>query len=204
MKMQLLGSGMFGSNSYLLEDNNEAVLIDAGIAAKDVQEALTRLNAKLKYIILTHGHIDHICTVDQIRDLTGASVLIHESDSDCLTRSDRNLSANFTRPHEYKKADKELVHGEIIKFGSAEIEVIHTPGHTMGGCCFLIENQLYSGDTLFAGSIGRTDFYGGDYKVLLASIKERLFVLPETTKVYPGHGNETTIGYEIKTNPFLK
>jgi len=203
MELEVLNNGMFDSNSYLLIDNNEAVLIDAGVPSKSVLDTLHRRNANLKYILLTHGHIDHICSADEIRKSTGASILIHKDDSSSLTDAGNNLSSDFMSPFVYDRADKELGDGDEIELGSAVIKVIHTPGHSRGGCCYLTGNILFSGDTLFAGSIGRTDFYDGDYKRLISSIKEKLFILPEKTRVYPGHGNETTIGDEIRYNPFL-
>jgi len=203
MELEVLNNGMFGSNSYMLIDKSEAVLIDAGVPTKDVLGVLHKSKAKLKYILLTHGHIDHICTVDDIRESTNAHVLIHEKDSECLINGERNLSSSFMKPYAYKKADQELTDGEDVVFGSTKIRVIYTPGHSKGGCCFLVGDMLFSGDTLFLSSIGRTDLYGGDFKELISSIKEKLLVLPEDTKVYPGHGNDTTIGIEIRNNPFL-
>lgn len=204
MNLKILSNGMFGSNGYLVTDNGEAALFDAGIPAESVLKQLNEENAKLKYIFLTHGHIDHICNVNEIKEKTGAMVLIHQLDSDCLTDGSKNLSAHFTGSHEFGKADKELSGGERFEVGAETVEVIHTPGHSRGGCCYLIDDILFSGDTLFAGSIGRTDFEGGDYGELIASVKNKLFVLPEDTIVYPGHGNETTIGAEIRYNPFFR
>lgn len=204
MELEVINNGMFGSNSYVLIDQGEAVLIDAGVPTESVLDVLHKSKAKLKYILLTHGHIDHICTVDDIRESTKARVLIHEEDSDSLINGKINLSTVFMKTHEYKKADATLTDGEEITFGSTKIRVIHTPGHSKGGCCFLAGDNLFSGDTLFSGSIGRTDFHGGDFDELINSIKEKLFILSEDTKVYPGHGSETTIGTELRNNPFLK
>lgn len=203
MELEILYNGMFDSNSYLLVENNEAVLIDAGVPAKRVLDTLARKNAKLKHILLTHGHIDHICSADEIRKNTGASILIHENDSSALTDAGKNLSSDFFSPMVYGKADRELSEGDEIELGKVTIKVIHTPGHSKGGCCFLAEDKLFSGDSLFAGSIGRTDFYDGNYSELISSIRNKLFTLPEKTVVYPGHGYETTIGNEINNNPFL-
>lgn len=203
MELEILYNGMLDSNSYLLVENNEAVLIDAGVPAKRVLDTLIRKNAKLKHILLTHGHIDHICSADEIRKNTGASILIHGNDSSGLTDADKNLSSGFFSPMVYEKADGELRDGDVIELGRIMIKVIHTPGHSKGGCCFFTGDMLFSGDTLFAGSIGRTDFIDGSYKELISSIKEKLLILPERIKVYPGHGYETTISNEANNNPFL-
>jgi len=204
MKLKILSNGMFGSNGYLVTDGGEAALIDAGIPADNVLKYLNQENIKLKYIFLTHGHIDHICNVNEIKEKTGAKVLIHSMDGDCLTDGNRNLSTHFTRPYEFDRADIELSEGEKFEVGSVTLKVIHTPGHSKGGCCFLTDDCLFSGDTLFAGSIGRTDFEDGDFDELIASIKDKLFILPGDTMVYPGHGNDTTIGTEMKYNPFIR
>lgn len=203
MELLVLNNGMFGSNSYILLENDEALLIDAGASSGSIIDTLKKRNLNLKYVLLTHGHIDHICSADEIRENTGAKVLIHEYDADCMTDGKRNLSTDFLRPMQYKKADRELEDGEEIEFGSHRIQVIHTPGHSKGGCCFYIEDRLFSGDSLFAGSIGRTDFSDGDYNELISSIKSKLLILPDNTLVYPGHGSETTIGIEKVNNPFL-
>lgn len=204
MDLEVLYNGLFDSNSYLLIENNEAVLIDAGVPAKRVLDILKSRNIKLKYILLTHGHIDHILSADEIRKDTGAAILIHEADSSSMIDAEKNLSAVLLANSAiFEKADKELRDGDEIILGSESIKVIHTPGHSSGGCCFLTGDMLFSGDTLFTGSLGRTDFYGGDYNTLISSIKEKLMVLPESTIVYPGHGYETSIGSEIRSNPFL-
>lgn len=204
IKLEVLSNGMFGSNGYLVMDNGDAALIDAGVPAASVFELLKNNKVKLKYIFLTHGHIDHICNVDEIKNETGAMVLIHRNDSECLTDGEKNLSTHFSKPHQFQRADKELIGGEEFAIGSQNLKVIHTPGHSAGGCCFLVNDSLFSGDTLFARSIGRTDFDGGDFGELISSIKEKLFSLPEDTIVFPGHGDDTTIGIELRSNPFIR
>ena len=203
MELIVIGGGMFDSNSYLVIEENEAILVDAGVSSAKVLDSLQKKNAGLKYIFLTHGHIDHICSADALRKSTGAKVLIHHYDADCMTNGERNLSSAFLRSCEYDGADEEFDDGDEYTFGRGRIKVIHTPGHSRGGCCFLYGDILFSGDTLFAGSIGRTDFQDGNYSELIASIKSRLFVLPDKTRVYPGHGGETSIIAEKRSNPFL-
>ncbi|HWJ02604.1 MAG TPA: MBL fold metallo-hydrolase [Verrucomicrobiae bacterium] len=205
MLVKSLAVGEIGANCFILmeEGSGAAVIIDPGAEAQRIMAELNSLKAKLQYIIISHGHLDHISAVDEIRQATGAKVLIHRLDADCLTDPKKNLSAFFGLPVEAKEADQLLEDGQIIKFGSHELKILHTPGHTVGGICISSEAGLFSGDTLFAGSVGRTDFPGGSMEVLINSIREKLLVLDPSTMVYPGHGLATTIGDEKLNNPFL-
>lgn len=198
--------GMLGANCYILgcEQTKEAVVIDPGGEPKAVLKFLLQNGLKLKYVINTHGHFDHTTGNDELRRDTGAKVLIHEADHENLVSSPSRypeLAGNIPNP---KPADGLLKDGDKLEVGNFTLEVLHTPGHSKGGICLLTGDKVFVGDTLFNGSIGRTDFTGGNYEELINSVNNKLFVLPDKTKVYCGHGPETTIGYEKKTNPFFR
>lgn len=204
MFFKCIPTGMFESNSYILGNDGEAVIIDAGVAADEILEVLEKENLTLKKIILTHGHLDHISSVDELRDKTGAEVLIHEEDSKALVDSMANGTAMFGEPKTYRPAEQLLKDGDVLSVGGMNLMVIHTPGHTLGGICIKVAESLFTGDTLFNLSIGRTDLAGGDYKTIIESITKKLLVLEDKTIVYPGHGKSSTIGFESKNNPYLK
>ncbi|MEW6620250.1 MAG: MBL fold metallo-hydrolase [bacterium] len=195
--------GFMESNCYILEDGNEAIVIDPGGDAYLILDKLNELKTKLIYIINTHGHSDHIAGNNELKNATGAKILIHKKDAVMLTDSSSNLSAFFYEPI-ITSADRLLEDGEYIETGHLKLKVIHTPGHTQGGICLSGDKFIFTGDTLFAGGIGRTDFPGGDYKTLIDSINQHLLILEDETIIYPGHGNISTIGEERKTNPFLQ
>lgn len=198
--------GQMGTNCYVLWDEKslEAAVIDPGFEDQRIIDVIKQNKLTVKYILLTHGHFDHLGGVNQIRELTGAKVLIHVNDANCLTDPNRNLSILTGMSMELEPADGYLSEKENIIVGDINIRVIHTPGHSKGGICLLAENTLISGDTLFNTSIGRTDFADGDLTELLNAIELKLFMLDDATRVLPGHGEDTTIGYEKKNNPFLK
>ena len=198
--------GQMGTNCYLVWDEKtlEAAVIDPGFEDQRISDSINENKLKVKYILLTHGHFDHLGGVNQIRELTGAKVLIHENDADCLLDPRRNLSVLAGMSMVLEPADGYLNENETITLGTVVIRVIHTPGHSKGGICLLAEDQLFAGDTLFNTSIGRTDFADGDLNELLNAIETKLFILDDATTVLPGHGENTTIGYEKMNNPFLK
>lgn len=206
MKIIQIDVGNLGTNCYIVgcRQSQEAAVIDPGGNAEAILSALRQEKLTPVCIINTHGHADHIAANAKVKEATGAPVYIHEEDAPMLLSASKNLSgfigSGFTCP----PADKELKDGDSVRIGSLELTVLHTPGHTQGGICLKIDDVVFSGDTLFAESIGRTDFPGGSYRQLLTSIKERLMVLPDTVTVYPGHGPETTIGWERKHNPFIE
>ncbi len=192
-----------------LDDGAEAAVIDPGGDADLILEQLRLRKVAPSLILLTHGHIDHIEALAAVkRAFPKAQVCIHEGDAPMLLDPAAALASWIGLELEPCAPDRLLADGDTLALGPHTIEVIHAPGHTRGGVCFLIRQKhkpaiLFTGDTLFAGGIGRTDFPGGGYMQLLDSIRERLFALPDDTCVYPGHGEPTTIGEERRTNPFL-
>ncbi len=206
MKIIKKSLGQMGTNCYVLWDEKTlaAAIIDPGFEDQQIIDIINENHLKVKYILLTHGHFDHLGGVSQLKNLTNAKVLIHKNDADCLTSSQRNLSDLIGMALVLEPADGFLTEDETVALGDITIRVIHTPGHSKGGVCLLAEDQLFAGDTLFNTSIGRTDFADGDLNELLSGISQKLFVLDDAITVLPGHGENTTIGYEKRNNPFLK
>lgn len=198
--------GNLGTNCYLIycKKTLEAAVIDPGGEPNEILNVITRERLAVKYIINTHGHADHIAGNEKLKKIVGAPILIHRDDAEMLTNARHNLSMYIGESIAFDPADKLLNDGDIINVGQLELKVIHTPGHTPGGICLLTEEVLFSGDTLFSESIGRTDFPGGSYSKLITSIKDKLMLLQDCVKVLPGHGPETTIGWERKNNPFIQ
>ena len=194
-------AGPIDANNYLLTDNDEAVLIDCSEAKPEVLSALE--GKKLKFILLTHGHFDHVLGVNEMREKTGAKVLINKEDVVRMNESADIMRTFGVQGVETPKADDFLNDGDTLKFGNTEIKVIATPGHTQGCVCYLIDGKLFSGDTLFKDTVGRCDLPGGNFQKLSDSVKNKLFTMDENTVVYPGHGPETTIGYEKKYNEII-
>jgi len=201
MIVQTFEAGPLGANNYLLTDGNEAVLIDC---SEVKQEILDELKDKtLKYILLTHGHFDHVLGVNGMKECTGAKVLVHKDDISRMEESANIMQTFGVIGVETPKADDYINDNDLLKFGDTEIKIIHTPGHTEGCVCYLIDGKLFSGDTLFRDSVGRCDLPGGNFSKLSDSIKNILFKLDDNIVVYPGHGPETTIGYEKKYNEII-
>jgi glyoxylase-like metal-dependent hydrolase (beta-lactamase superfamily II) len=199
--------GQLGVNCFILADEvtKEGVVVDPGDNAKAILAKVKAKGVKVLYILNTHGHFDHIGANRQLVDATGAKLMIHKDDEPFLGRAARSavmygLTADDSPPPAAYLSD-----GQKITFGRHEISVIHTPGHSPGGTCLYLaaEKVLISGDALFAESIGRTDLPGGSQEQLVAAIRTKLLVLPDETRVYPGHGPSTTIGHEKQYNPYL-
>lgn len=199
--------GAMESNCYIIgcEETKKGVVVDPGAEAKKIVSRIEKHGLDITYIILTHGHADHIGALTAVQQATGAEVCIHAEDADMLKDAHKNLSIYVGESLEFKQADRLLQDGDKIQFGNITLEVIHTPGHTRGCICLKCpEGILITGDTLFAGSVGRSDFPGGSHTQLISSIKNKLLVYPVETRVYPGHGPGSTISSEKKYNPFLK
>ncbi|NLC68342.1 MAG: MBL fold metallo-hydrolase [Clostridiaceae bacterium] len=203
MILKRLPTGMFASNCYIIGENKKGVVIDPGAKSVDILEAAKQVNLDVEYIILTHAHIDHIISMDEIREMTKAKVLVHEEDAKFLVDSWYNASKLFGIEKVFNPADVLLKDNDILDIDGLKLEIIHTPGHTPGSICIKAGNSLFTGDTLFRMSVGRTDLGLGDYGRLMNSIK-RLMALDDEAMVYPGHGTATTIGYERKNNPFVQ
>lgn len=206
MIVKCIPVGYMGANCYIFgcEETKEAAVIDPG---GDVEMILAELKAqglKVKYIINTHGHIDHIAGNDELREAAGAELMIHELDAPMLVKARGNLSAMVGGAVEFKPADTMLHEGDVINVGNVKLDVLHTPGHTLGGICLSTKGVVFTGDTLFNESIGRTDFPGGNYEQIINSIKGKLMPFPDETIVHPGHMGSSTIGHERKYNPFLR
>ena len=194
---------MFASNCYIAGEGGEGVIIDSGADAGEVVQAVDDLKLKIKYIILTHAHIDHIVSVDELRTSLGAKVMLHEREARALSNPLYNSSGLFGLKKVFKEADGVLKDGDVLEAGGLKFEIIHTPGHTSGGICIKTGDNVFTGDTLFMMSVGRTDLADGDQDQLMDSIKNKLMMLKDDTKVFPEHGTSTTIGYERANNPFI-
>jgi glyoxylase-like metal-dependent hydrolase (beta-lactamase superfamily II) len=194
------------ANCYILgcESTKEAVVIDPGDDADRILMELSKAELRVKYLINTHGHFDHVGANKRMKEVTGAQLAIHPDDEPMLSQLSRSALMFGMSVEDSPPADMLLEDGDEITFGDITLKVIHTPGHSKGGVCLYTKGHLFAGDTLFAGSIGRTDLEGGDYDTLISSIKNRLLSLDENTIVYTGHGLETTIGNERRMNPFLR
>jgi len=200
-----------GANCYIVSEADEAFIIDPGGDAEKIIREVG--NRKVRYILLTHSHFDHIGGLNGITGaFPDAKTAVHALEHDWLYATELNLSEDFGLPFVFKgKVGLKLEDGMMLDFAGTKIKVIHTPGHTPGSACFYIEKSdlyenhvLFSGDTLFRNSIGRTDLPGGNGRKIVESIKAKLLVLPDETVVYPGHDENTSIAMEKKFNPFLK
>lgn len=197
--------GPFAANCYVVAEapGATAAIIDPGGDPEAVKSLLARHRLEAAIILNTHGHADHIAANGELSRALQVPIAIHGLDAPMLTSASRNLSLAFGFEITSPEASQLLEDGDIIRVGSLAIEVRHTPGHTLGGVSFVVGGNVFTGDTLFAGSVGRVDFPGGSLKTLLESIEKRLLTLPDDTVVYPGHGPATTIGEERLANPFL-
>lgn len=206
IKIGKITLGMCQTNTYFIfrEGSPETIVVDPADKGELLYEKLKENGYDVKAIILTHGHFDHIWGVKELKELAGCEVYASEDEDAFLKNPAKNMSKDYGRPRTIE-AEHLLKDDEEITLAGIDLKMFKTPGHTEGGCCYYIKeaNMLISGDTLFAESVGRTDFPGGSMSALVRSIKEKLLVLPDDTVVYPGHGGSTTIGHEKEYNPFL-
>lgn len=205
MILESLPTGPLQVNCYILgcEKTRKAVVVDPGGDVEQILALLQRLNLELQMVINTHGHFDHVGGNRKLLQATGVELLLHESDVVLLGMATQLAAAYGLSTELSPEPQRLLSGGEIVTVGELEIKILHTPGHTPGGICLHVEDQLIVGDTLFAGSIGRTDLPGGNHQQLIDGIREKLLPLPAKTVVHPGHGPTTTIGQESAYNPFL-
>ncbi len=204
MIFEQLELGSLATNCYIIgcSETRIGAVVDPGDEGDFILDRINSLQLQCKYIILTHGHVDHIGALAEVHAATGADVLIHSADAARLVNPNRYsyfLSVDSKLP----TADRLLEDGDKIQVGNITWEVIHTPGHTPGGICLKTGGLLITGDTLFAFSVGRSDLPGGNHRVLINSIKTRLLGFADETRIFPGHGPVSTIGAERRFNPFL-
>lgn len=206
VKIQQMNVGALGVNCYLVinDEMKEAVVVDPGGHANAIADNLKKEGLALAGILLTHAHFDHADGAEDLQKLMGSKIYAHEEERRTLENPRYNMSNMVGLGISYK-ADVFVRENDVLELAGFKFKVFHTPGHTEGGCCYYMEEQkiLLSGDTLFCGSIGRTDFPGGSYGTLLRSVREKLFVLPDDVKVLPGHEGTSYIGYERDHNPFF-
>ena len=207
MRITNLPSGALQANTYLAVDEktNEGFIVDPGGYNKVLTKEVRNNDVNIKYIILTHGHSDHICGVNEHKaEFPDAKIVAYKDEEAMLENPNLNQSPGFGVPYS-TKADILVSDGDELKVGDVILKFIHTPGHTEGGMCIYVKEAkaLFSGDTLFRQSIGRTDFPGGSYKEIMDSIRKKLFLLPDDTNVFPGHMGTTSIGFEKENNPFV-
>lgn len=198
-----------GVCSYILgcEKTKKGAIVDPGGDESALLSEAQVLGLEIQYIIATHGHPDHVCGNRTIKEATGASIIMHEEDAAYFEQAETQSFFSMLGLEASPPTDIRVKDGDVITLGETEIEVIHTPGHTPGGICLYCAPNLITGDTLFVGGIGRTDFPGGSYAQLLDSLQKRVIILPEETVVWPGHGyggSRSTVGEEKRSNPYLQ
>ncbi len=210
MILERLVVGMLQTNCYLLADPqaSEAVVIDPGADVDRIVARVQHHRLKLVNILNTHAHFDHVLDAWALKQKLGGTIVLHPNDQDILKDRSVGLAAIFTSSKKSPQGavDQWVREGDMFQVGGLHLEVLETPGHTPGHVSYYVRqaDMLFVGDTLFAGSIGRTDFPGGSHEQLLRSVREKIFSLSGSTRVYPGHGPETTVGHEKRTNPFFQ
>jgi len=201
-QIKVFSEGAYGCNCYAISSGEDIALVDIGEATDEIIEFANENGDKIKYILETHCHFDHICGVEKIIKKTNAKLVIHKEDVVGLSNPEYSLTSRVGFPQPKLKADIEVEDGDTLPFGGGEIKVLHTPGHTSGSVVYILGNKMLSGDTLFNGSIGRTDFISGSIEQMRASL-ERLKNFTEDYEVFPGHGCPTTLSFEKETNIYF-
>lgn len=207
LKIEILVIGSIQTNTYIVYDENSknAIIIDPASEAKGIINHIDSLGLNLKAIFITHGHYDHIGAVSELKAHYDIKVYTHEKEAEMMKDASRNLSLNFSGSPVEVLVDEYVNDGDVLEIDELKFTCIEVPGHSPTSICYYNNenNILFSGDTLFAGAIGRTDLFDGPGDTLLNKIKSKLLILPDETKVYPGHGNASTISYEKNNNPYL-
>ena len=204
MKIKKFESFLLDENCYAVTLPAGIIIVDPGDMTKDLNEFLKNNGSKVKYILLTHRHFDHILAVSKAKQLCeNAKVVIHESDAMGLKSSSESLASLYKLIQTPVEPDITVSDNDVLRLGKTEIKVVHTPGHTIGSVCYIIKNAIFTGDTLFKGAVGRTDFPTGSAEDLENSLK-KLKQFDESYELYPGHGPETTLEYENKRNRFIR
>ena len=206
MKIVNIPTGMLQANTYLVCDETSRLgfIVDLGGYSKELKNIIEKNDIQIQYIVLTHGHGDHIGGVQEhLKDFPDAKVVCSRAEEKMLLDPELNEAHHFGPEKVSFKPDILVDDGDTLTVGNMTMKFIMTPGHTEGGMCILIDDVLFSGDTLFCRSIGRTDLAGGDFRTIMESIKKKLFLLPDETQVLPGHMGTTTIGFEKEHNPFV-
>ena len=209
MKIEQIPVGFMQVFCYLVydEESREGILIDPAGNEEELIEYLKNKGISLSYIVNTHGHADHTCGNEKVRLATGAKVVMHEIDDIFYQKPESQRFAKMMGLQSPGPADVRVKDGDEISFGNLKMKFIHTPGHTKGACCILVDGNLFTGDTLFVGAVGRTDLPGGSMKELIGSLLKLVNTLPPETVVWPGHDYgerpHSTLAYEAKTNPYI-
>lgn len=205
MQIETLVVGPLQVNCFIVgcEKTQEALVVDPGDEAERILKRLHARGLQLKLVVNTHGHFDHVGGNRPLVEESGAELLLHQADLPVLRRAREHAALYGMSVTPSPEPARLLAGGEILAVGELRLQVLHTPGHSPGGICLFGDGHLFVGDTLFAGSVGRTDLPGGDHDTLIEGIRRQLLVLPDTTVVHPGHGPDTTIGREKRVNPFL-
>jgi glyoxylase-like metal-dependent hydrolase (beta-lactamase superfamily II) len=206
LKIECIPAGVYAANCYIVysEQTKKGFIVDPGGSVDKISMFLEENQIEPLYILLTHAHGDHIMGVPELARFYPVKVGLHKGDLEMLADASINLSSQMTGPTVGIEPDFTFEDGDLFTVGDLKVEVIHTPGHSLGGSCFAVENVILTGDTLFAGSIGRTDLTGGDYDTLIASITNKLLTRSDDLVVLPGHGPASSISKERYGNPFLR
>lgn len=193
-------------NCYIVGDEATmtGIIIDPGDEAERILRKVNALGLTIDKIVNTHAHVDHVCAVQDVKEALGAKFYLHPAERIHLPRLPQSAAAFGIKNARIPDVDVELNDGGVIAVGNQQLQVIHTPGHTPGHCILVLEQDVFCGDLIFAGSIGRTDLPGGDYPTILASLESAILTLPDDARLHPGHGPSTTVAIEKQYNPFLR